>query len=114
MSSRSPATRTISPEDEDYDVMEDFREHMQKVLKKRARLAPVRLEVQGHPSEELLDYLCQRLDPAAGACVSSPKHPLAMGYVYALEGKLPPESAAALCYTKYTPQWPAVSTAVRR
>lgn len=30
----------ISPEDEDYDVMEDFREHMQKVLKKRAVLPP--------------------------------------------------------------------------
>lgn len=35
------------------------------------------------------------------------KAPLAMGYVYALEGKLPPESAAALCYAKYVPQWPA-------
>ena len=29
----------ISPEDEDYDVGEDFREHMIKVLKKRNRLA---------------------------------------------------------------------------
>ena len=96
----------ISPEDEDYDVMEDFREHMQKVLKKRARLAPVRLEVQGHPSEELLGYLCQRLDLPREHVFFS-KAPLAMGYVYALEGKLPPESAAALCYTKYTPQWPA-------
>ena len=96
----------ISPEDEDYDVGEDFREHMQKVLKKRARLAPVRLEVQGHPSQELLDYLCQRLDLPAEHVFFS-KTPLAMGYVYALEGKLPPESAAALCYPKYTPKWPA-------
>ena len=96
----------ISPEDEDYDVMEDFREHMQKVLKKRARLAPVRLEVQGHPSEELLSYLCQRLELPREHVFFS-KAPLAMGYVYALEGKLPPESAAALCYTKYVPQWPA-------
>ena len=30
-----------------------------------------------------------------------------MGYIYALEGKLPPESVSALCYPKYTPQWPA-------
>lgn len=96
----------ISPEDEDYDVGEDFRAHMLKVLKKRARLAPVRLELQGKPSEELLDYLCSRLGPSR-EYVFTCKAPLAMGYVYALEGKLPPESAAALCYPKYTPQWPA-------
>ena len=96
----------ISPEDEDYDVGEDFREHMQKVLKRRGRLAPVRLEVQGEPSEELLTYLCQRLD-LPRAYVFCSRSPLAMGYVFGLEGKLPPESAAALCYPKYTPQWPA-------
>ena len=96
----------ISPEDEDYDVGEDFRAHMLKVLKKRARLAPVRLELQGKPSEELLDYLCSRLG-LSREYVFTCKAPLAMGYVYALEGKLPPESAAALCYPKYTPQWPA-------
>ena len=96
----------ISPEDEDYDVGEDFRDHMQKVLKRRGRLAPVRLEVQGEPSEELLTYLCQRLD-LPRAYVFCAHSPLAMGYVFGLEGKLPPESAAALCYPKYTPQWPA-------
>ena len=96
----------ISPEDEDYDVGEDFRAHMLKVLKKRSRLAPVRLEVQGSPSDELLDYLCPRLELTRDYVFVS-KAPLSMGYVYALEGKLPPESAAALCYPKYTPQWPA-------
>ena len=96
----------ISPEDEDYDVGEDFREHMQKVLKKRGRLAPVRLEIQGHPSEELLAHLCQRLELPREPAFTC-KSPLAMGYVFALEGKLPAESAAALCWPKYVPQWPA-------
>ena len=96
----------ISPEDEDYDVGEDFRAHMLKVLKKRARLAPVRLEVQGGPSDELLDYLCPRLGLGREFVFTS-KAPLAMGYVYALEGRLPPESAAALCYPPHTPRWPA-------
>ncbi len=96
----------ISPEDEDYDVGEDFRAHMLKVLKKRARLAPVRLEVQGSPSDELLDYLCPRLGLGREFVFTS-KAPLAMGYVYALEGRLPPESAAALCYPPHTPRWPA-------
>ena len=96
----------ISPEDEDYDVGEDFRAHMQKVLKKRARLAPVRLEIQGDASAELQQFLCQRLNLTAEQVFRS-KSPLIMGYVYSLEGKLPEESAAALCYPPYTPQWPA-------
>ncbi|MBM6724427.1 polyphosphate kinase 1 [Pseudoflavonifractor phocaeensis] len=96
----------ISPEDEDYDVGEDFRAHMQKVLKKRARLAPVRLEIQGGASPELQQYLCQRLN-LTDVQVFHAKGPLNMGYVYSLENKLPQESAAALCYPPYTPQWPA-------
>ena len=96
----------ISPEDEDYDVGEDFRAHMQKVLKKRARLAPVRLEIQGEASAELQQFLCQRLNLTAEQVFHS-KSPLIMGYIYALEGKLPEESAAALCYPPYPPQWPA-------
>ena len=96
----------ISPEDEDYDVGEDFRAHMQKILKKRARLAPVRLEIQGDASPELQQYLCQRLALTPEQVFHS-KSPLMMNYVYSLEGKLPQESAAALCYLPYTPQWPA-------
>ena len=53
----------ISPEDEDYDVGEDFRAHMHKVLKKRSRLAPVRLEIQG----ERLRRAAALPVPAAGA-----------------------------------------------
>ena len=96
----------ISPEDEDYDVGEDFRAHMQKVLKKRARLAPVRLELQGEASRELEQYLCQRLDLLPEQ-VFRAQAPLDMDYVYALEKKLPPESAAALRYPPCAPQWPA-------
>ena len=96
----------ISPEDEDYDVGEDFRAHMQKILKKRARLAPVRLEIQGGASPELQQYLCQRLNLTDEQVFHS-KGPLIMSYVYSLESKLPQESAAALCYPPYTPQWPA-------
>ena len=73
----------ISPEDEDYDVSGDFRQHMRKVLKKRARLAPVRLEIQGAADEALLSFLCQRLNLAREQ-VFRTKAPIDMGYVYAL------------------------------
>ena len=95
----------ISPEDEDYDVSGDFRQHMRKVLKKRARLAPVRLEIQGAADEALISFLCQRLNLAREQ-VFRTKAPIDMGYVYALEDKLPPESAAALRFAPFAPRFP--------
>lgn len=96
----------ISPEDEDYDVNADFRQHMKKILKKRARLAPVRLELQGEPGEALLDFLCTRLNLTRDQ-VFKTKAPIDMGYVFALADRLPPESTAALCYPPFSPCYPA-------
>ena len=95
----------ISPEDEDYDVNDDYRQNMRKVLKKRARLAPVRLEIQGEASEALVSSLCQRLELSREQVFRS-KSPLALGYVYSLEGQLPEESRAALCYPPFQPRVP--------
>ncbi|WP_195614889.1 polyphosphate kinase 1 [Intestinimonas butyriciproducens] len=95
----------ISPEDEDYDVNDDYRQHMRKVLKKRFRLAPVRLEVQGNASDALVSHLLDRLHLSREQAFHS-KSPLAMGYVYSLEGQLPGESRAALCYEPFTPKFP--------
>ena len=80
---------------------EDFRAHMLKVLKKRSRLAPVRLEVQGSPSDELLDYLCPRLELTRDYVFVS-KAPLSMGYVYARRGSCP-RRAPPPCATPSTP-----------
>ena len=96
----------ISPEDEDYDVNDDYRQHMRKVLKKRSRLAPVRLEVQGSASDTLLDCLCRRLSLSKEQVFRS-KSPLVLSYVYTLEGLLPEESRTALCYPPFTPKAPA-------
>ena len=96
----------ISPEDEDYDVNDDYRQHMRKVLKKRSRLAPVRLEIQGAASDALVTCLCQRLG-LTPAQVFRSKSPLVLSYVYALEGLLPEESRTALCYPPFTPKAPA-------
>ncbi|MDR1961914.1 MAG: RNA degradosome polyphosphate kinase, partial [Gracilibacteraceae bacterium] len=43
------------------DENEDFREHMSKLLQKRKRLEPVRLEVCGRNCENLTSYLQKRL-----------------------------------------------------
>ena len=43
----------ISHNDDDYDVDKDFRSHMKTMLKKRKRLKPVRLEVDGELTPKL-------------------------------------------------------------
>ncbi len=95
----------IAPEDEAYDVDEDYRQLMKKVVKKRTRLAPVRLEIQGSASPVLEDFLCQKLNLSSVQVFYS-KAPLKLDYVYSVIDLLPPESAAALCEPPYTPRWP--------
>lgn len=96
----------ISPEDEAYDVDEDFRAHMRKIIKKRSRLSPVRLEVQGDKEDKLTPFLCEKLSLSRSQ-VFSTKAPISLKYVFSLEALLPPESAASLCYPPYSPRFPA-------
>ncbi|MCD8161419.1 MAG: polyphosphate kinase 1 [Clostridiales bacterium] len=94
----------ITPEDEAYDVDMDFRQHMRKVVKKRTRLAPVRLEIQGGQGDKLTGILCQRL-ALAREQVFRVKSPIHLEYLFKLGSLLPKESAAALCDPPYTPQF---------
>ena len=97
----------ISPEDEAYDVDEDYRQHMRKIVKKRNRLAPVRLEIQSSTRDEkAIEFLCSKLKLTREQVFFS-KCPLRMNYVFSLEGLLPPESKSALCYPPYTSRFPA-------
>jgi len=93
----------ISPEDELFDEDEDYRHHMKKILKKRKRLAPVRLEIQNEASGELIDYLCERLNikrHQVFVCAS----PLRMAYVFGLQAKFPLETVREITYPKFEPQ----------
>ncbi|MCD7776593.1 MAG: polyphosphate kinase 1 [Firmicutes bacterium] len=92
----------IVPEDEAYEVDEDFRHHMKKIVKKRTRLSPVRLEIQGNLPEKFVDGICQtlKLSKEQVFCV---KYPIQLKYLTMLSQLLPTETAAALCYTPYTP-----------
>lgn len=96
----------ISPEDEAYDVDEDFRQHMWKVVKKRSRLSPVRLEIQGSKGERLIPFLCDKLKLSRDQ-VFRTRAPICLEYVYKLFPLLPPESVTALCDIPYLPRFPA-------
>lgn len=93
----------ISPDDESFDMEEDFRYHMKKVLKKRERLAPVRLEVQKGISNELKAFLSDKLHLSDKQLFIS-NSPLDMSYVFSLEDKFSQVTKRALTYGEFKPQ----------
>lgn len=100
----------INPDDEAFDVEEDYRHHMRKILKKRARLAPVRLELQGSVDADFVAYLRGKLNITKEQVFKSAA-PLDMSYVYSLNEKFPISTERAVTYAPYTPQ---VSKSVRK
>lgn len=97
----------IDPNDgteEDLDY--DYREHMKRMLKKRARLAPVRLESDTPLSSATEKFLLKRLNlkPYQSFVTSVP---LDMGYAWGLSGMVDSEVAREITNEPFTPQWPA-------
>lgn len=86
-----------SPEDEDY------RNYVKKVLKKRPRLAPLRLEIYRdiHPSS--LNYLCEHLNISKSQVFLS-KIPLDLKYVFSLIAKAPDALRSTLTYPPFESQ----------
>lgn len=85
----------------DEDV--DYRQHMKKILKRRMRLAPVRLEYQGDATEEGLKFLRQKLG-LEKAQVFHSKAPLDLTYCFALDTKLTTGMKKQLLLQSYIPQ----------
>lgn len=76
------------------DQMDDYRDYMQNVIKKRKRLAPVRLEIQGSLSDKSKDILLKNLNLKEYQVFESAS-PLDMSFVYGLNKK----------YEKTHPEW---------
>ena len=96
----------IKPDDEMYDFEEDFRHHMKRILKKRARLSAVRLELTAGSSKELITYLAAKLNIMKSQVFQSAA-PLELSYIYSLESRLPAPTKRAVTYVPYVPQYPA-------
>lgn len=101
----------IHPDDEQYDVDDNFRMHMSKMLKKRGRLSPVRLEVQPSTPPSIVKFLASRtrLNLKKEQIFSS-NAPLDMSYVFELGEKFPRSTLRALSYETFSPQ-PSASIA---
>ncbi len=96
----------ISLDEEKFDdERDDYRTLMSHLLKKRNRLAPVRLEVQGEPDRELLELLCDRLG-IKKTQVFRFQCPINMKYVFELENLLSPAIRAETTYLPLAPRYP--------
>ncbi|MEC4175394.1 polyphosphate kinase 1 [Adlercreutzia sp. R7] len=85
---------------------EDYREHMKRILKKRSRLAPVRLESERPLSRTVKSLLLDKLELAEHQLYVT-SVPLNMSYTWGLSGRLSAKKRAALTQAPFTPQWPA-------
>lgn len=79
----------IDWDDEDYEFADDYRSHMKKMLKKRKRLMPVRLELDRLPPKDVLDSLLKNLslDSSRVFVTSSP---VRLGYLFDMVEELAP------------------------
>ena len=96
----------INPEDEAFDFADDFRGKMRKVVGKRRRLDPVRLEYSGAVSDPFLAALCERLSLRRDQTYRT-DIPMKLGYVFSLADRLAENKRRTLLYPPFHPQAPA-------
>lgn len=97
----------ITADDDATDLYGDFREKMQKVLGKRKRLAPVRLELSRVISPELEAYLRSKISLEHHQIYIS-HAPMGLKFAYDLPGKLTEARRSILSYPPFTPQIPNI------
>ncbi len=97
----------ITIQDDAMDYIGDFRDLMQKMLGKRKRLAPVRLELSSVISPELQTYLCDKIGVQTHQIYIS-RAPMNLSFAYDLAGKLSEARRSILSYQPFTPQHPGV------
>ncbi len=84
-----------------YDHDMDFRDVMSKMLKKRKKLQPVRLEFEGTPPADIAGSIARELK-VKDSFVFTQKAPLTMGFMGELERRL--EKRSELFFPPLTPQ----------
>lgn len=77
----------INMEEGLYDHEVDLRQVMEELLKKRKKLAPVRLEISGKLGKEAVEYLCRQLE-LSGEQISQCTAPLDMGFIFSLRNRI--------------------------
>ena len=84
----------------------DYRDYMKKILKKRARLAAVRLESKHKLSETVSEFLLKRLNLEEHQAYWT-SVPFDMGYAFALPSMLDKKTRNKLVSEPFDPAWPS-------
>ncbi len=82
------------------DEDDDYRSYMTKILKKRRRLAPIRLEYYKHLDKESKDYLMKKLELQSNQIFEADT-PLEMKHVFDLIDHVPKNLRQPLLYKDY-------------
>lgn len=93
----------IDPDGEGVEEEEDYRQHMKKVLKKRLRLKPVSLTVSGKLAAGTLATIRKALGLKPKA-VFNVDIPLDLGYIFAVEDKIPAAIGKEVLFEPFDPQ----------
>ena len=87
----------------DYDI--DYREIMAELLKKRRKLAAVRIQFSRGAPAEIMRFLCSRLMLPEQQCFAQ-QSPLDLGFLFKLYGRIEADGRADLCYPAARPMLP--------
>ncbi len=94
----------ISIDDEAFEIENDFRKKMKKLLQRRKHLAAVRLELSHEVKGSLVDFLKEKL-ALTDRQIFVTSAPMDLKFVFGFADKLPTEAAKrTLCYTPFSPQ----------
>ncbi|MGN0144948.1 MAG: polyphosphate kinase 1 [Clostridium sp.] len=94
----------ITTEDDDsFDIDEDFRYMMKKILSKRERLAVVRLEVGQELSRKFEDFFCKKFKINKKQIFYT-KSPMKIDYIQAIKNKISLALKMKLSYPSFSPQ----------
>jgi len=96
----------LSIDEMELNPMEDYKEQMRTILKKRSRMAPIRLEVQYRTNaDNIVRYLMKQWN-LKDQQVYYQQAPLTFSYLTQLMEKVPVKHRVRFLYPPYTPQYP--------
>ncbi|MDO4474676.1 MAG: polyphosphate kinase 1 [Eubacteriales bacterium] len=93
----------VHPDDEAFEVNEDFRNRMKKTLHKRRKMAVVRLETAEKLSPENEKYFCDRFKIKKEQIFRT-KVPMKLSYIFTIAGNLPDAMKRSLTDQPFLPQ----------
>ena len=93
----------IDPDGEGVEEEEDYRQHMKRILKKRLRLQPVRLQIAGNLKKRTRTFIRRALELSESS-VTQVDMPLDLSYVYSVENRIPEASRPEVLFRPFKPQ----------